>query len=333
MYRVILAHRRKGTFWSIETVFDAVSRAMGDSVNVTKENAPGLNANLEGICANLRWCRTLQNHDVIHQTGDIHYAILSVRKCPTILTIHDIRFIEEAHGIRRFIFLWLWLRLPCYRANKITVISEYTKQRVLKFCPINTNKIKVVANCVGGGFLPNPKPWPEGRPNLLQVGTTPNKNFNRVIEACWDSDIKLSVLGILSTDQKKLLENRGMDFEEYTNLSSQQVVDLYRSVDLVIFASTYEGFGMPIIEAQATGRPVLTSNIAPMNEVAGEGALIVDPYDVQAIREGIIRLIQDSHLRDQIVKKGFENVKQYSAKAVASQYTNIYREVIEAHGS
>jgi glycosyltransferase involved in cell wall biosynthesis len=86
---------------------------------------------------------------------------------------------------------------------------------------------------------------------------------------------------------------------------------------------------MPILEAQAVGRPVLTSNLAPMADVAGHGALKVDPYDGTAIRAGLERLITEPVLRDQLVDAGFQNVRQYSASAVAARYADLYREVIE----
>lgn len=105
---------------------------------------------------------------------------------------------------------------------------------------------------------------------------------------------------------------------------------LYQSCDLVCFVSTYEGFGMPILEAQAVGRPVLTSDISPMREVAGEGAFKVDPFDVDSIRTGLERLIGDGGLREDLIREGFRNVKGYSAESVAAQYAALYREVLDS---
>ena len=94
-----------------------------------------------------------------------------------------------------------------------------------------------------------------------------------------------------------------------------------------MFASTYEGFGVPIIEAQAMGRVVITSNIEPMNKVAGNGAIIVDPYDVNSIKEAVLRIIDNVELRNDIILKGLKNASKYSSESIASKYLKLYKKV------
>jgi glycosyltransferase involved in cell wall biosynthesis len=244
------------------------------------------------------------------------------------LTIHDLRFIEEAGGIKRFLFWWLWLFLPCLRADRVTVISEFTKSRLLQLCRVNPAKIRVIPNCVSTAFTPAPKPWPTDRPQVLLVGTTDNKNLGRVVDACAGLDVRLVILGRPTEAQQTQLAQSGLEHESHHRLASEAVVALYQSCDLVCFVSTYEGFGMPILEGQAVGRPVLTSNISPMGEVAGEGALKVDPFDVVAIRAGLKRLLDEPDLREVLIEEGFRNVAKYSAKSVAAQYAELYREIV-----
>jgi glycosyltransferase involved in cell wall biosynthesis len=94
-----------------------------------------------------------------------------------------------------------------------------------------------------------------------------------------------------------------------------------------MFASTYEGFGLPIIEANAVGRPVVTSHLWSMPEVAGKSALLVDPYDVASIRDGVLSIIEDAHLRSVLIKNGLENIKRFRLSLIAEQYSALYQEV------
>jgi len=228
------------------------------------------------------------------------------------------------------LFWWLWLYLPCLRANRVTVISEFTKARLLALCPVKPAKVRVIPDCVAPEFKATPKAWPSSQPRLLLVGTTGNKNLNRVAEACIGLAVQLSILGELTASQRDYLDRHGLEYDNQWDLPKKKVVAIYEACDLVVFVSTYEGFGLPILEGQAVGRPVLTSDISPMREVAGEGALKVDPFDVAAIRSGLTRLIADAELRSRLVREGFCNVERYSAKSVAAQYAEVYRELLDA---
>jgi glycosyltransferase involved in cell wall biosynthesis len=126
---------------------------------------------------------------------------------------------------------------------------------------------------------------------------------------------------------QRLLESSSVDYENSVNISNAEMIQAYDWADLVVFVSLTEGFGMPIIEAQAMGRPVIVSNLSPMKEVAGAGALTVDPFDIVAIRNAINQVVEDAPSRDKIIAFGLENVKRFSAKAVAGQYAQLYRSV------
>jgi len=98
----------------------------------------------------------------------------------------------------------------------------------------------------------------------------------------------------------------------------------YRECDLVVFASSYEGFGLPILEANATGRPVVTSNVCSMPEVAGGAACLVDPFDVASIRAGVNRVLSDPAYRESLIVAGFENAKRFGAARIARAYADVY---------
>ena len=328
--RILYANRAPGEFQSIEQAFHAIASALSNDFEAQTLVAPLRGANLRSVLSNIRWAGSLPADGLVHITGDIHYAVLGVRRCPVVLTINDFRFLDESRGLRRLLFWFWWLALPVLRANRVTVISEFTKRRLVSLFPFAKKKVRVIPLGVDPEFRPLSRQWDMGRHRILHVGTGPNKNLSRMAEACQGLPVKLIILGRLEALQKMELIERGLEFEEFSGLSRGEVVALYQSCDLVCFVSTYEGFGLPIVEAQAVGRPVLTSDISPMREVAGEGALKVDPFDVAAIRSGLTRLIADAELRSNLVQEGFRNVEGYSAKSVALQYEELYRELLNA---
>ena len=107
------------------------------------------------------------------------------------------------------------------------------------------------------------------------------------------------------------------------------MLERYRKCDLVAFASTYEGFGMPILEANTVERPVIAGNVCSMPEVAGDAACLVDPYDVSSIRAGILRVIEDADYRESLMAAGRENRKRFQADVIANQYASLYRELAQ----
>jgi glycosyltransferase involved in cell wall biosynthesis len=262
--RVVLANRARGQSHSIEELVSTVCRFFPKWVSYIVVSAPRTRARFDSLFENLRWAWLLKDCDIIHQTGDIHYTVLSMWRCPVILTIHDLRFVDETSGIKRW-QLWVgWLFFPCLKADRVTVISEFTKSRLLAVCRIRSDKVKVIPNCVAPEFTYIPRPWPDERPTVLLVGTTDNKNLSRVVTACTGLEVQLCILGNLTGSQQQQLDQNGVEHECHQGLTRQEVVSLYQSCELVVFVSTYEGFGMPILEAQAVGRPVLTSDISPM---------------------------------------------------------------------
>jgi len=265
--------------------------------------------------------------DVNHVTGDIHYVTYLLNKKRTILTIHDFVTLERLHGLKRWLFWFLWYWLPEKRCAAITVVSDSTRNQVFRHLKCDPNKVQVIYNNVSEEFQPAPKPFNAESPRILQVGTNPNKNIPRVAQALAGLPCTLVIIGRLTGEQTEFLKDLNIAYENHINLSRQALLAQYLQCDMLVFASTYEGFGLPIIEANAVGRPVVTSNCWSMPEVANNAACLVDPLNPSSIRQGIRKIIEDADYREDLIRKGFENVKRFRVESIAEQYAQLYREV------
>jgi glycosyltransferase involved in cell wall biosynthesis len=268
-----------------------------------------------------------EQSDVNHVTGDVHFLTLGLSKRKTILTVHDCVSLHRLTGLKQALFRFFWYTLPVRKANVITVISEFTKQELLQYVDCAPEAVRVIPDPVSTDFYYVRKPFNDITPRILQIGTKTNKNLTRVVQAVEGITCHLRIIGHLSNQQKLVLERANITYSAIADIPDEQVVKEYRDSDLVVFASTYEGFGLPIVEAQATGRPVITSNIPPMTEVAGDAACLIDPRSVNSIRAGIQKVIKDVAYRESLVRKGIENVKRFSPEQIAKQYADLYREV------
>lgn len=275
------------------------------------------------------WFASRNQGKVNHITGDVHYLALGLRKQKTILTIHDCAFMRHPKALARFILKWFWLRLPVWRSRYVTVISQATKEEVLQHVPnCPSDKIIIIPDAVSEAYQPFPREFNAVKPRILLVGTKKNKNLERSITALENIPCEIHLIGEKKEEINQLLHQCDIDHQWSTRLSNQAMLAAYQNADLLLFASTLEGFGMPIIEAQAVGRPVVTSDLSSMPEVAGSGACLVNPYDPDCIRAGVLRLIEDREYREYLVQKGFENVQRFRAEEVARQYEALYERVL-----
>jgi glycosyltransferase involved in cell wall biosynthesis len=323
--RVVHLQRRSfpGQF-SIERVFAEVRRHLPPRFQVEVVITSGRNQGVLSRVATVMEARRLKA-DVVHVTGDINYAALLIDRRHSVVTIHDTEFLDRSSAAKRLVYEWLWLRLPIWRAGVVTVGSEGTKQDLLKFAPRAGQKIRVIPHPIGAGFVPVPREQ-AARPTILLVGTWPAKNVVRSAAALAGIDCRVRVLGALDPDQELALKEAGLDFEALTGLDDEAVRAAYADCDLLLFPSLKEGFGLPVIEAQATGRPVVTSNSAPLPEVAGGAACFVDPYDVESIRSGVRAVLADGTYRADLVRRGLDNVQRFQPEVVAAAYARVYDE-------
>ena len=325
---LLLFRKNKPQFFSIERVFDTVWEYLDASLNIRKIYAVSEKASLPGIFKNLNYFRKCKA-GVYHLTGEIYYAILLFPSSRSVITIHDCNYISNTAGWKGKLRKKIWFDLPVKHARFVTVISEKTRQDVIRLSGCDENKVFLIPNPLSESFTCTPKIFEQDKPRILQIGTRWNKNLSRVVEALKGLSCKLCVIGRLSENDRNLIDSSGIEYENYFDIPVEELNRQYSLSDIVVFASLSEGFGLPILEAQSTGRVVITSDLSPMKDVAGDGALLIDPEDIQSIRNALNRVINDEKLRSQLIEKGFANTKKFKSENIAGQYIDLYKTILE----
>lgn len=319
-------HRNKEAGFSINKVTQTYVHGISPK---QEYYVPCRRASLRDILRNMWFVyKRRDKHGINHVTGDIHYCILSLFGCKSVLTIHDTAIVDynSQSKLQEVYHRWLWYLLPLKFATKVTCISNTTKLHLEKYT--KRKDIVVIYNAIDPSFKtvikdPNQVPY-----NILIIGTNPNKNLERTILALESVCCKITIIGILNESQRQLLNSLEIEYESKSNLSDDEILQEYINSDIVSFISLFEGFGMPVIEANKTGRPVITSTIPVLKEVAGDSAVFVNPLDVADMHNGFVRLFADAELRRQCVERGLENAKRFEQEAITEQYINIYNSMI-----
>jgi glycosyltransferase involved in cell wall biosynthesis len=318
------------SFHSIEMLFATVVKHLSIS-EATKVTLPyNIADSTTAVLKNCDFARKRQGQ-VNHITGEIYYIALALKKSKTILTIHDVDSLRSNNKAKSMLLHLFWLYLPVRCVRYVTVVSEYSKHKLLEATGIAKEKIFVVPNSVPftvEDYKPK-KYLNKQEPVLLQVGTKPNKNLPNLIEAIRKYPCKLIIMGQLSEEHVQMLLVADISYENFVNLSYAEVKALYYKADIITFVSTFEGFGMPILEANALGRPVITSTTTSMPEVAGEGAMLVDPFKPAEIRAAIEQLVADDTLRNELVAVGYKNAQRFRPEVVTALYEELYVKVLE----
>lgn len=326
LVKFFIRHPQKG-YHSIEELFKQISSNIDKSELVY---LPYPSNNISNFIKNL-WFVYKNQGEINHITGDCHYILLALKKNNfNIITVHDCILIHKTSKwkIKYWIYLWFWFKIPLKIASKITTISEKTKNDLYYYTGIEKDKIVVIPNFVNPKFKYNPKIFNQKYPEIIQIGTSLNKNLNRVVESLNDIPCHFTIIGKISDAEKGLLMKNKVDYSNYEGLSFNDLKLKMENSDIVIFASTYEGFGMPVIEAQSIGRALITSNISPINDIAGIDACKVDPLNIEEIRFFIKKIIKNDLFRNNLIITGLENVKKYKIENVLKLYSNIYNNKI-----
>lgn len=326
--RVLFLFRPPEAGYSIAKVFREILETVPGASRI---EVPAYGGSPSVLWRNLRFVRRLRKEfDIFHITGDITYCALVLPGHRTVLTMHDMNLLEyyKARGLKSWLLRLLWYYLPMKRAAVVTCISEKTRKELIHYYPWVEGKTVVIGNPYDSAITYVPKSFPTEKPVILHIGTRPNKNLDRVIQAVRDIPCHLRIIGEPGGSQREIIESFGLDYSIAVGLTDAEIVEEYRQADIISFPSLYEGFGLPIIEGLATGRIVVTSKREPMVSVAGGAAILVDPEDVSSIREGFLRAIQDEPLRRALIAKGLEVVSAYSVTAISRQYEAVYSKMM-----
>ena len=286
--------------------------------------------------------------DLLHVTA---YAPPFHKTCKLVVTVHDLigMAFPNQLGWPSRLYWGYWLPQAVKKADRIIADSEHTKKDIIKFLKIPAGKIKVI-------YLAPPQGFKTIRDSLnigkiksrlgiqkeyfLTVGTLePRKNFIRALKAfsrfkseTQDKRFQLVVAGSKNFAHSAYFEEHFKPFMSedivFTGyVSNEDLNELYSSACAFLFPSLYEGFGFPVLEAFSSGTAVLTSRATSLPEVAGEAALYVDPLNIDDITKGIKILAEDETLREKLVGKGLERVKEFSWEKTADETIKVYEEL------
>ena len=329
--RILYVERQPSLFVSIEKVFRQVAVSLSSNKYEYKFQQVPYGNDSVSVLKNLLAFRA-DDADIYHVTGHIHYMSLVLPPKRTALTIHDLRYLNNRTGIRKYLLKKLYFDWPLRRLRYVTAISEATRNEILKHAPYAAEKVRVIENPLGPQYIAaESREFNTECPLILQIGTMENKNVPNLIRALEGIKCKLRIIGPLDDKISAELARTRIDHENVDHVDDEGMLAAYRDADIIAFCSTYEGFGLPIIEGQAMRKPVVTSNISPMLEVSGMVAELIDPHDFASIRSGIQRIIADKQHRDRMVELGVENAKRFEATTIAEKYGALYDEVLEKY--
>jgi len=283
-----------------------------------------------------------------------HYVLPPLTPCRSVVTIHDcihLRFPQYLPSRIGYAYAKASLWTATHRAAKVMTVSEASKRDILRYFHVPESRIDVIYNAIDDRFWEQPSTEDIGRvreryqlnaPFVLYAGNIkPHKNLDRLIEAFHllrqDPNLKDVQLLIIGDEISKYASLRRAvhrhKLHKYVRffgfVPDQTLAALYRLAAVFVFPSLYEGFGLPPLEAMASGTPVITSNVSSLPEVVGDAALMIDPYDPGAIAAAMRRVLEDSTLRAHLRTRGLARAREFSWERSIRRVREIYGEVMQ----
>jgi glycosyltransferase involved in cell wall biosynthesis len=277
------------------------------------------------------------------------FNIPLLSRVPQVTTIHDCaydRFPEEFSSILDRCLYKVMFHAALRKSRKIIAVSNATRDDLVSLYGIEPEKVRVVHEGVDWRFFNEVAQKQSGfvkdmyGPFLLFVGLSrPRKNLHRVLQAFASAkhqtgmEPKLVIAGpkdLRFMDITARAQDLGIanSVIQIGHVAEEDLPPLYHAATCLLFPTLYEGFGLPILEAMASGTPVITSRRPAHMEVAGDAALLIDPESIEELAEAIVRIVEQKSLRDELSQKGMDRARMFSWETCAEQTLAVYDDVI-----
>lgn len=332
MDRIIYFHRNIKAGYSINKVTQTIVRNIP---NKEEYFVPAFGGSPWVLLRNYLYVwRRRDKKAINHVTGDIHYCILALIGCKSVLTIHDtvpVDYVKKS-VVKRKLIEWIWFRLPIRYATKVVCISDFTKQSIMKFT--KRKDIEVIHNAVDPALIRSTRLIEIRKvPNVLIIGTSSNKNLTNTFEALNGLACRVTIIGRLNETQIASLAKNRIAYETKEGLTDAQICSEYEKCDIVSFITLFEGFGMIVAEANKVGRPVICSNISVMKEVGNDAVFYVNPMDIKSMKLGFIELFNNLKLQKALVERGYRNSERFDAQKILKKWEYLYSAISDSQST
>lgn len=256
-----------------------------------------------------------------------HYRISKHPSAKNITTVHDFTYEYYRNGLPKKIHTWQKYQ-AINKSDVIICISENTKKDLLYFLPhINENKIHVIYNGVSEDYKVLEEKKEDYSDFLVFIGARDGyKNFELIIESLNNTNDKLLICGSPLSEKEYKILNQNISSDRYQNIiypSTEKLNLILNSAKALIYPSLYEGFGIPVIEAQKAGCPVIAMNSSSIPEIIGDKTLLLNANNSNELIDKI-RLLNIPSLRSDVIAMGLENSKRFSWGKMTKEYLNLY---------
>lgn len=273
-------------------------------------------------------------------------------KCQKVITIHDLIPYIMPETVGKGYLLKFLKEVPniIEYCDAIITVSEWSKKDILKFFPIDENKIYVTPLAADIKYKLLDKEWCQNlvqkrlnikKPYILYIGGfSPRKNVKSLImafsqiRASLNKEVDLVIVGSLKDEGdslKELCKNLKIDhYVHFTGFVEEDILPvLYNGAEVFVYPSFYEGFGLPPLEAMSCGTPVITSNISSIPEVVADAGILIDPYDTSNLITAMGTLLNDESLLKELSLKGLERASKFSWQITAQNTLNTYEKIVK----